>query len=177
MQQYQFERIYSQMEKEFGKIRGGEEEEHTMQFFSLEGNALRIHRKYPASNSRRLREAIALVLFDIKMRYTGEEIRLDEFRNEDNSRLEQALLMAIDPFTNKELQAVLEDGADVDWEDKEFLRRFYAEPVLCLLRIKKSIDTFEKRMGADGYFEFIENQIGGSITGDEMKYAVRMPSM
>ena len=33
MQLYQFERIYSQMEKEFGEIRKGEEEFFTMLFF------------------------------------------------------------------------------------------------------------------------------------------------
>ena len=39
MQLYQFERIYSQMEKEFGKIRKGEEEVYSMLFLPLEGNA------------------------------------------------------------------------------------------------------------------------------------------
>ena len=64
MQQYQFDRIYSQMEKEFGRIRTGEEE-HMMMLFPIEGNLLKTYRKYPASNSRRPREAIGLVLFDI----------------------------------------------------------------------------------------------------------------
>ena len=66
MQQYQFEKIYSQMEKEFGKIDKGEEEFHTMMFFTIESNLLKIHRQYPTSNSRRLKEAIALALFDIR---------------------------------------------------------------------------------------------------------------
>ena len=58
MQLYQFERIYSQMEKEFGKIYKGNEEEYAMLLFPMEGNALKVHRAYPASNSRRLREAM-----------------------------------------------------------------------------------------------------------------------
>lgn len=33
MQLYQFERIYSQMEKEFGKIRKGEEDGYAMLLF------------------------------------------------------------------------------------------------------------------------------------------------
>lgn len=40
--------------------------------------------KQGASNSRRLREAIALALFDTKAQYTGTEILPDNFRNEDN---------------------------------------------------------------------------------------------
>ena len=52
MQLYQFERIYSQMEKEFGKMRKGEEDVYSMLLLSLESNALKIRRGFPASNSR-----------------------------------------------------------------------------------------------------------------------------
>ena len=98
MQLYQFERIYSQMEKEFGKMRKGEEDAYAMLLLPLEGNALKAHREFPSSNSRRLREAIALVLFDIKERCTGEKADTGKFRNEDNEKLEKALLMAFDPY-------------------------------------------------------------------------------
>ncbi|PXX56872.1 hypothetical protein DFR60_101176 [Hungatella effluvii] len=79
MQLYQFERIYSQMEKEFGKIQKGEEDAYSMLLLPLEGNVLKIHRKFPLSNSRRLREAIALVLFEIKGNCTGEVIDTEKF--------------------------------------------------------------------------------------------------
>ena len=67
MQLYQFEKIYSQMEREFGKIRKGEEETYAMLLLPMEGNVLKIHREFPGANSRRLREAIALALFDVKV--------------------------------------------------------------------------------------------------------------
>ena len=59
MQQYQFEKIYSQMEREFGKIKKGEEEAHSLILFTMESNALKIHRSDLKANSRRMREAIA----------------------------------------------------------------------------------------------------------------------
>ena len=62
MQLYQFEKIYSQMEKEFGKIRKGDEETYSMLLLPMESNALKIHRKFPASNSRRMKEAIAYTI-------------------------------------------------------------------------------------------------------------------
>ena len=86
------------MEKEFGKIKKGNEEEYMMQLSMLEGNVLKIHREDPNANSRRLREAIALVLFE-----------------------------------------------------------YYRVWVMCLLRIKESIDTWEKRMGSNGYIFFLNN--------------------
>lgn len=167
MQYYQFERIYSQMEKEFGKIQKGYEDEYAMLLFPLESNALKVHRAYPSSNSRRLREAIALVLFDIKSRYTKEAYDVANFRNEDNERLEKALLMAFDPFTNEEIKEVIEDQAD-----ETQLREYYKIPIMCLLRIKESIDIWEKRSGSDGYFLFIEDYMGSQINGDKMEFSV-----
>lgn len=170
MEQYQFEKIYSQMEKEFGKIAKGDEDFHTMNIFPIESNLLKVHRKYPSSNSRRLLEAIALVLFDIKSKYTGETFDLDSFRNEDNARLEHAILMAFDPFTNEELHAAVSSDSNLDLTNRQTLRDIYAEPVICLLRIKESVDTWIKRMGSDGYFDFAESIMGKNITGDEMTY-------
>lgn len=54
----------------------------------------------------------------------------------------------------------------------EELRKYYREPVMCLLRIKDSIDIWEKRAGANGYFDFIEKYMGSQISGDEMKFSV-----
>ena len=36
------------------------------------------------------------------------------------------------------------------------VKEYYRFPVMCLLRIKESIDTWEKHSGSDGYFDFIE---------------------
>ena len=172
MQLYQFERIYSQMEKEFGKIKKGEEETYTMLLLPMEGNALKTHRKYPASNSRRLREAIALVLFDIKEKYTGEIFDTKKFRNEDVERLEKALLMAFDPYTNREIMELLKQQLQTDEPTQEMLKNYYKLPVMCLLRIKASIDTWEKRSGANGYFDFIESCMGSQISGTEMNFSI-----
>lgn len=107
MQLYQFEKIYSQMEREFGKIRKGEEETYAMLLLPMEGNVLKIHREFPGANSRRLREAIALALFDVKVNYSGEEYDTGKFRNRENEMLERALLMAFDPYTNHEIMELL----------------------------------------------------------------------
>ena len=172
MQLYQFERIYSQMEKEFGKLRKGEEEVYSMLLLPLEGNALKVHREFPSSNSRRLREAIALAMFDIKERYTGEKADTEKFRNEDNEKLEKALLMAFDPYTNAKVMELLNQQTEAEELTQEMLKSYYKLPVMCLLRIKDSIDTWEKKSGADGYFDFIEDYMGSQIQGTEMNFTL-----
>lgn len=177
MQLYQFERIYSQMEKEFGKIRKGEEDAYAMLLFPLEGNVLKTHREFPSSNSRRLREAIALALFDIKERWTGEKADTEKFRNEDNEKLEKALLMAFDPYTNAEVMELLKQQEETEELSREMLKSYYQFPVMCLLRIKDSIDTWEKRAGANGYFDFLESYMGSQIKGTEMDFTLVGPEV
>ena len=177
MQLYQFERIYSQMEREFGRMRKGEEDVYSMLLIALEGNVLKIHREFPSSNSRRLREAIALVLFDIKGNCTGEKADTGNFRNEENEKLEKALLMAFDPFVNENVMKVLKKKTRTRELTQEMLKSYYKIPVMCLLRIKDSIDTWEKRSGADGYFDFIEGYMGSQIKGTEMKFTIMSPEL
>ena len=55
---------------------------------------------------------------------------------------------------------------------QEMLKSYYKIPVMCLLRIKDSIDTWEKRSGADGYFDFIEGYMGSQIKGNKMNFTV-----
>ena len=110
MQLHQFEKVYKEMEKEFGKIKSGDEETHVMMLLPMEGNSLKTHRKYPSSNSRRLREAIALALFKIKGYCTAASYDTDKFRDVNNERLEHALLMAFDPFTNTEHCSIWSDN-------------------------------------------------------------------
>lgn len=172
MQAYQFKKIYSQMAKEFGKMTKGTEEQYTMLLFTMEGNALKIHRQFSSSNSRRLKEAIALVLFDIKENYTGEKYDTSDFRNEDNERLEKALLMAFDPLTNDDIIKVLKNELSVDNLTSDILKNYYKYPVICLLRIKDSIDLLEKHGGANGYFQFIEKNLGSNITDNKINFTV-----
>ena len=172
MQLYQFEKIYSQVEREFGKIRKGEEETYAMLLLPMEGNVLKIHREFPESNSRRLREAIALALFDIKGNYSRENYDTDNFRNKENERLEKALLMAFDPYTNNEIMELLKEQFQMDMLSQEQVKEYYKFPVMCLLRIKESIDTWEKRSGSDGYFDFIEGYMGKEIKGNDMNFSI-----
>lgn len=61
----------------------------------------------------------------------------------------------------------------VELDDKNQLRKLYKEPVICLLRIKESVDRWGKRLGADGYFTFTEDFMGNSVPQDqEMKYTI-----
>jgi len=172
MQLYQFKKIYSQMEKEFGKIKRGSEEQYLLLLLSMEGNALKIHRKFPNATSRKMKEAIALVLFDIKENYTGEKYDTNDFRNENNEKLEKALLMAFDPITNADVMNTLKKELSVETLTSDILKNYYKYPIMCLLRINDSIEFWEKRSGFNGYFQFLEKNMGHKIAGEKMNFTI-----
>lgn len=173
--QYQFDRICSQMEKEFGKIRKGEEEGHVIMIYPMERNLLKTYRNNPSSNSRRLKEAIPIVLFKVKGYLSGEEYDVSHFESEENSKLAHAILMAFDPFTNAEIKNSMKD-APIDFSNADDLKLLYSEPVTSLLWIKESVDAWEKKLGPNGYFEFLEGHLGEAIPHDDkIDFTVLLP--
>ena len=164
---FQFNHIFKEMEKEFGKIKKDQEEGYGKLLFPMEANVLKTYRTNDASNSRRLTEALAITLFQIKSYLSDETYELDNYKSEDNERLVHALLMAFDPFTNEEIRKVIERDHLFNLDNREEWKTFYKAPIICLLRIKKSVETWEKRMGANGYFDFLNNMVGSAIPQDE----------
>ena len=163
--QYKFGKICGEMAQRFGRIQKGEEQNYEVVFFPMESNALKVHRKYPSSSGRRMSEAVTLALFQVKQYLTGEKYDLGTFETEDNKRLVHALLMAFDPFTNDEIRALL--GKSYNLEDKEVLTEYYKVTVLCLIRMKDSVDLWENEWGLDGYFSYVESTFGATVKNDE----------
>ena len=83
--------------------------------------------------------------------------------------------MAFDPFVNENVMKVLKKKTRTRELTQEMLKSYYKIPVMCLLRIKDSIDTWEKQAGADGYFDFVESYMGSQIKGTEMKFTIMSP--
>ena len=156
MNVYQFGKIFSRMAKEFGKIARGKEKRYFEILMTMEVVLLKTHREHPRSNSQRLKEALGLVLYDIQSHYTGETPDLSAFRNEDNARFEEALLMGFDPFTS-------EPNVEVDLSTPDAVRKYFTPFILCIIRLRESIDIQEKRMGSNGYFDFLEETIGPHV--------------
>ncbi|MDE6220709.1 MAG: hypothetical protein K2G51_09825 [Lachnospiraceae bacterium] len=174
--QYQFDNICRQMEKEFGKVRKGEEDQYIPFLMAIEGNLLKTHRQFQASNSRRLLEAVPLALFQLKRNMTGEDYELERYQSVDNERLVHAILMAFDPLTNEEIADAFREKGIVELNNQEMLRDIYAISIMCILRIKESVELFVQQLGSDGYFDFLEETIGTEVPqNDEFHYTVILP--
>ena len=172
MNQQQFEQIARTMERRYGKIRKGREEDYAMMLFPMESNLLKTWRRHPDSNSRRLEEAILLALHAVKGHTDGENDDYKKFETAENRRLKDALLAAFDPIENEDVHKAVED-IGMDMEDREAVQEFFRIPVMCMLRIRESVEHWEKRMGNNGYFSFLEGYLGNKVPDDdEMNYSV-----
>lgn len=174
LNKYQFDKISTTMTKEFGKIQNGTEEKHAMILIALEGNLLKLYRQDNKRDGRRAIEAIHLCLIKVNGYLTDTEYELSSFLSPENEALAQGLLMGFDPFTNEEIFASANEFYDL--ETPEGLRQYFMEPVICLIRIEKSIELWTKNMGAAGYFNFLEENIGTTVAKDlKMNFSIQMP--
>lgn len=171
LNRYKFDKISSTMGKEFGTIRPGEEDFYDMLFRPMEGNLLKLHREDPKRNGRRVIEAIHICLLTIDGYLTGTEYDFGSFLDDGNRDFVRGLLMSFDPFTNDEIKAVVEEWRNLESPDE--LRSYFKEPVMCLLRIEKSIENWSREYGANGYFDFLESVMGQDVPRDlKMNFSV-----
>lgn len=139
----------------------------------MEGNLLKLHRKDPTRNGRRAIEAIRMCLLKIDGYINGIEYDFSRFITDENKAFLEGLLMSFDPFTNHEVSGIASRTYDLN--SSEGLKRYFATPVKCLLRIEKSIELWTGELGNNGYFNFLEDQIGHLVDKDEkMDYTIEL---
>ena len=168
---YAFEKISHNMAKRFGTIRKGEEENYSMLLFPMEGNLLKVNRIHRINNGRRALEAIRVCLLMVDGYLNQIDYDLDEYITANNRIYLDALLMSFDPFTNDKVKILVEQQFQID--SAAGLEEYFKLPVMCLIRIEKSIETWTKELGVNGYFDFLESQIGKTVPDDdEMNFTV-----
>ena len=171
---YKFEKKTSDMGKTFGTMKKGDEERHSFLLFPMESNLVKINRKNQINNGRRAIDAVRICLFTIDGYINEIEYDFDEYLTDDISLFVEGLLMAFDPFVNKEIMSIVESGGVVDVGSAESLRDYFTMPIICLIRIEKSIELWTREFGANGYFKFLEDTMGSGIRKDDkMEFAIQ----
>lgn len=167
---YKLERISSRMAKEFGTIPKGQEELHAFMLHPMESNLLKLHRQNPGRNGRHAVEAIQMSLLTVDGYLREIEYDYSRFASAENQAFLHGLLMSFDPFTNPEIREIV-----MKKDDNLAAKEYFELPVKCLLRIEKSIQLWTGEWGRNGYFEFIEQQMGHLVEPDEkMNFTVHL---
>ncbi len=171
LDRYNFDKISDRMSQKYGTLPKGGEEDYTTLLFPMESNLLKLHREDARRDSRKAIEAIHICLLTVNGYLNDIEYDFGIFLSGENKALAKGLLMGFDPFTNEEIREALKDTYDLD--SKEGMEAYFREPVMCLLRLEKSIEMWLRARGNDGYFQYIEDLMGDTVKRDlEMNYAV-----
>ena len=165
-----FERVTSNMAREFGRIKKGTEESYAFVLFPIESNLLKVNRKNGVNNGRRVMEAIKICLFKIEGYLNGWEYDFGQYLTDDNKEYVDAILYSVDPFSNEEIAGIISQWYDMN--SKEDIREYFSLPVKCLIRIEESIQTWTNERGASGYFDFLESHLGVKIDDEKLNYTI-----
>ncbi len=163
---YKFDKILSVMGNEYGKIRKGDEDDYSYLLLAMEGNLLKLYRIDNKKDSYSAIKAIKICLFVIDSYINDVEYDLDKFLDGDSKTFASGLLMAFDPFTNDKVKQAIAEYVDIN--DKGELKKYFKDPIKCLLRIESSIELWTKEYGSFGYFNLIENEIGDLVEHDDI---------
>jgi len=157
----EFDGIVSKMAREFGSISKRDTENYAMLLFPYERNMMITHRENRINNGRRAMEAIRICLFRIQEYITGTKYDISPYLTEEAELLAESLQMSFDPFVNEDIKAIVE--SEYDLMDAKKLRDYFALPIRLLIRLEKSMELWTKKYGVNGYFSFLEDQIGELI--------------
>ena len=169
---YTFEKIASNMSKEFGKIKTGDEEEYSEIMFAIESNLIKTNRKTGLNNSRNALEALRISLFTINGYLNSWEYDFGDYLTTENQDFVKAVLMAIDPFTNEKLYKLLKEEYDLD--SQKDLYEYFTIPIKCIVRVEDSVQYWTEKNGTNGYFEFMERHLKSPFYDDfKMDFAFK----
>ena len=169
----QFDGIVSKMAREYGTISRKATEDYAMLLFPYEKNMMIVHRTKRINNGRRAMEAIRICLFRIQEYITGNKYDISPFITEEAAQYAEGLFMSFDPFVNEDIRAIVE--SDYDLSDAKQLKDYFALPIRLLLRLEKSMELWTEEYGAEGYFNFLEEQISDLIDWSDTSMSFALP--
>lgn len=121
----------------------------------LEAHFLVLHKQYKV-NSHELKKIIHVVMNQILNQEDHDTSEYSDYAHEDLLCLADGVEQICNPYANIELKKYLEQYIQVNDDN---YGKIFKNVLLCLVKTIQSIDMWEKELGKDGYFRFIEQFI------------------
>lgn len=143
------------IQRQYGKLKS-DVEEHEDELFVIESHLLVLYELYRinALEAKKIIHIVINRLLDLKNHYTSD---YTDYAHEDILSLADGLEKICNPYMNPQLYDYLSQY--VDLKDETQFDYIFKNVFLCLSRILVSIDKFEKELGKNGYFHFINQFI------------------
>ena len=161
--EYDMHRILSRIEKEFGKIERGTEDNYNPQLHYIEREIFNIYQEIPISDYE-LQDVILMIIYDLKSYIDNINYDYSSIRDYNLIVFSKSLEMLFDPFLNDEI--IINDDAKKD------LKGLFTLPIICLDRLYYSIDFWREYYGKNGYFKMLEEMVMPYIMLGKFPYAL-----
>jgi hypothetical protein len=173
---YRFHKVATEMKKEFGTIRKGEEREYLHDLMPIEYAILKFSTGQ-AKNVTDLKVADALIACLLRIKGYLADAHYDCATLVDPLSMEMAGSIAgtFDPYLFEEIHVMAAEYYDIT--SKEGLREYFITPVRCLLRILDSLQHWSSS-GARGYLDYLMGTLGSIIENEDEKvyFHIRKPA-
>lgn len=160
---YDMKRIFSRVDKEFGKIERGTEDFYNPQLDYIEHAIYEINKNIPI-NDYELQDVISITIYDLKGYIDNTIYDYQEIVDKNVIDFAKELEMLFNPFINNEIH--ITDDA------KENLKELFTLPIMCLSRIYDSINFWRNRYGKNGYFRMLEEMVVPILKIGEYPFAL-----
>jgi len=160
---YDMKRVISRVDKEFGKIKRGTEEEYNPQLDYIEHKIYEVYRKIPISDYE-LQDAILAVIYDLKGYIDNKKYDYTQILDDKIIKFAKELQSLFNPFVNDEIK--------INEIAKNDLKGLFTLPIICLTRIYDSIDFWRNLYGMDGYYRMLEEMVMPRIMVGNFPYAL-----
>ncbi len=147
---YDIKRIISRVEKEFGKIEKGTEEDYNPQLNYIEYGIYEVYSKIPITDYE-LQEAIPVIIYDLKGYIDNKKYDYTKIEEDKIIRFAKELEYLFNPFINEDI--------NINNIARNDLKGLFTLPIICLNRIYYSIDFWRNRYGKNGYFRMLEEMV------------------
>ncbi len=160
---YDMKRILTRVEKEFGKIERGKEDDYNPQLDYIEHAIYDLQLVIPISDYE-LQEIIPAVIYDLKGYIDNKIYDYSDILDKKQVKFAKELQELFNPFINEEIK--------INELAKNDLKGLFTLPIICLNRIYDSIDFWRNTYGKDGYFRMLEEMVAPIRHIGEFPYAL-----
>ena len=144
---YDMKRVLTRVEKEYGKIERGTEEDYNPQLDYIEHAIYEIRMENRISDYE-LQDAISVIIYDLKGYVDNKTYDYSAIVSEEAIKFAKELEKLFNPFINKDIK--------INKLARNDLKGLFTLPIICLNRIYDSIDFWRNRYGKNGYFRMLE---------------------
>ena len=160
---YDMKRVLSRVEKEYGKIERGTEDDYYPQLGYIEHSIYDLYDKFDISDYE-LQDVILACIYDLKG-YVDNKVY--DYTDIIDDRLIECIKefeLLFNPFVNDEIK--------INEKGKNDLKGLFTLPIICLDRLYYSVDFWRSRYGKNGYFRMLEEMVLGITEIGNFPYAL-----